>query len=230
MSLLRIRLPRPSVLNPTTYSTASIVPITRTIRHASNTSSHRKVTVLNDDGRVQWTALSAREKAARTTQQTVNLAVITVGMLLTGAVAYLLFSDVFSPNSKTSNFNRAVNRVKKSSRCIQLLGPADSIMAYGESPWGSFARARMAGPAPSSKVGKDEKTGVSTLNMRFLVKGSRAEGWVTLQMEKGPEDLEFEYVLLALDVHGHNRVYLEGTNGGLSRKKSQGKILGLKLW
>jgi import inner membrane translocase subunit TIM21 len=65
--------------------------------------------------------------------------------------------------------------------------------------------------------------------MRFLVTGKKAEGWVTLHMEKDPDELEFEYVVLALDVAGHQRVYLEGGNG-TSRRKKSGRILGVKLW
>lgn len=226
MSLIRTSLPKTTRLRIPVLLAAN----QPALRQASNTTSgRRQVTILNDDGRVQWNALSAREKLARTTQQSVNLVVIAVGMALTGAVGYLLFSDVFSPNSKTSNFNRAVNRIKASARCLVLLGPADSIVAYGESPWSSFARARMAGPAPTSQVTKDEKTGITTLRMRFLMTGKKAEGWVTLQMEKGPEDMEYEYVVLALDVAGHQRVYLEGGSAS-SRTKQSGRVLGVKLW
>ena len=41
------------------------------------------MTVANDDGRVGWTDLSAREKAARTTQQTINLGVVLIGAVMT---------------------------------------------------------------------------------------------------------------------------------------------------
>lgn len=43
----------------------------------------RQVTVANDDGRVNWSELSAREKAARTTQQSFNLLIIAVGVVMT---------------------------------------------------------------------------------------------------------------------------------------------------
>jgi mitochondrial import inner membrane translocase subunit TIM21 len=46
-------------------------------------SSRRQVTVTNDDGRVQWSDLSAREKAARTTQQTFNFGIVIVGAVMT---------------------------------------------------------------------------------------------------------------------------------------------------
>lgn len=41
------------------------------------------VTVLGDNGKVQWKDLSIREKAARTTQQSFNLGVIVTGLLMT---------------------------------------------------------------------------------------------------------------------------------------------------
>jgi import inner membrane translocase subunit TIM21 len=41
------------------------------------------VTVSNDDGRVPWTDLRAREKLARGTQQSFNLLVIVAGLGLT---------------------------------------------------------------------------------------------------------------------------------------------------
>jgi hypothetical protein len=43
----------------------------------------KKVTMLNDDGRVSWGNLTAREKAARTTQQTFNFGFILLGAVLT---------------------------------------------------------------------------------------------------------------------------------------------------
>lgn len=39
--------------------------------------------MLSDDGRYEWGELSGREKVARATQQSVNLAVILVGATLT---------------------------------------------------------------------------------------------------------------------------------------------------
>jgi hypothetical protein len=47
------------------------------------TSNRRQVTVANDDGRVNWSDLSTREKAARTTQQSFNFMIIVVGVLAT---------------------------------------------------------------------------------------------------------------------------------------------------
>jgi import inner membrane translocase subunit TIM21 len=47
-------------------------------------------------------------------------------------VAYLMYTEVFSSDSKTWHFNRAADQVKSDSRCIELLGPSKKIFAYGE--------------------------------------------------------------------------------------------------
>ena len=89
-------------------------------------STRKQVTVGNDDGRVPWGQLSPGEKVARTIQQTFNLGVILAGavglvcrhLLLAlcntnpdqAAVSYYLYTDVFSSDSKTRHFNRAVDR------------------------------------------------------------------------------------------------------------------------
>ena len=46
-------------------------------------SSRKQVTVVNDDGRINWGDLSMREKAARTTQKTFHLGVILTGLVMT---------------------------------------------------------------------------------------------------------------------------------------------------
>jgi len=56
----------------------------RSLKANSTSSTSRKhVTIVNDDGRVRWGELSAREKAARTTQQGINLVVVIAGVALT---------------------------------------------------------------------------------------------------------------------------------------------------
>jgi hypothetical protein len=46
-------------------------------------STRKQITVASDDGRVRWGELSAREKAARTTQQTFNFVTVLVGLVMT---------------------------------------------------------------------------------------------------------------------------------------------------
>lgn len=61
-----------------------IRPYTSQTSSANPPSSSRKqVTIINDDGRIQWKDLSVREKAARTTQQTFNFGVVLTGLLMT---------------------------------------------------------------------------------------------------------------------------------------------------
>jgi import inner membrane translocase subunit TIM21 len=125
---------------------------------ASPRPRRKAVTAFNDDGRVPWGDLSAGEKAARTTQQTFNFGFIILGAVLTaspmfnpprttantmqGGVAYVMYTEVFSPDSKTSHFNRAVNQVRNDPRCTELLGNSKKITAYGEPTWNKWARAR----------------------------------------------------------------------------------------
>ena len=49
----------------------------------SSTRSRKQITVVNDDGRVQWKDLSRGEKAARTTQQTFNFGLVILGFIMT---------------------------------------------------------------------------------------------------------------------------------------------------
>ena len=45
--------------------------------------SRKQVTIVNDDGRVNWKDLTTREKAARSTQKTFHFGVILTGLLMT---------------------------------------------------------------------------------------------------------------------------------------------------
>lgn len=54
----------------------------------------------------------------------------------------MLYSEVFSPDSKTTYFNRAVDRIKKDPRCLELLGDSKHITAYGEETYNKWRRAR----------------------------------------------------------------------------------------
>lgn len=64
-----------------------------------NTASYRKaITVTSDDGRYNWSELSTREKAARTTQQSVNFVIVAAGAVGTvrldiSAFPTMLFTD-----------------------------------------------------------------------------------------------------------------------------------------
>lgn len=126
-------------------------------------SRRRAVTPFNDDGHVPWTELSAGEKTARAAQQTFNFGLVIVGLALTvcttpnpiaagvlstnaalvkGGVGYFLYSEVFSRESKVAYFDRAVDRIKKDPRCLEVLGDSKKITAHGEETANKWRRAR----------------------------------------------------------------------------------------
>ena len=194
----------------------------------SAAARRRSVTVINDTGRVPWGQLSLGEKAARTTQQTFNLGLVLVGLGLTGAVATVLYLEVFSTDSKTAVFNRAADRVRKDPKCLELLAGEGlhnkrEISAYGEPSWSRWARNRTI----ASRIEKD-RAGIEHLHMHFYVEGPQAKGTVNVHMTRGPGEKDFEYRLLALDVPGKQRCYLENADGAKLDQRKQGKMFGVR--
>ncbi|KAI4128666.1 MAG: hypothetical protein LQ347_004071 [Umbilicaria vellea] len=185
--------------------------------------SRKQITMASDDGRVRWGDLSTREKAARTTQQTLNFGIILAGMVMTGGVAFLLYTDVFSSDSTTSHFNRAVGQVRADSRVRELLGPAKQIRAFGEPSRSKWAMARPI----ASKISKD-RTETQHLVMHFNVEGPLNSGVVNMHMTKAPGQSEYQYKYLALDVKaGHSRIYLENVDAAKEQKKTGMKMFGV---
>ncbi|PYI13414.1 TIM21-domain-containing protein [Aspergillus violaceofuscus CBS 115571] len=193
--LLRPALPRTTAL-ARYYATSGPGP--------NPTPKRRNVTVLSDDGRYEWGELSGREKVARATQQSANFLVVVAGAVLTGGVFYLLYTEVFSPNSKTWQFEKAVERIKDDPRCTELLGDRREIKAYGDSTWSRWARNR---PIATSVF--QDRMGREHLKMNFHVEGPLNTGIVFVHMMKPLDQYEWEYQLLALEVKGHSRVVLE---------------------
>lgn len=119
---------------------------TSSLGHGSPTPPPRRaVTVTNDTGRVPWSELSAREKAARSTQQSINFGVVLVGIGLTAGVSYVLYTEVFSTESKTAVFNRCANRIREDQRCVEILAgkhKGHEVEAHGEDSWSRWARNR----------------------------------------------------------------------------------------
>ncbi|KAI8632153.1 import inner membrane translocase subunit tim-21, mitochondrial [Xylariaceae sp. FL1651] len=185
----------------------------------SSTSRRRAVTPFNDDGFVPWSELSATEKASRATQQSFNLGLIVVGVVLTGGVGYFLYQDVFSPDSKTAYFNRAVDRIKKDPACLAVLGDAKKITAHGEETANKWRRAR-----PIASTLKTDAQGNAHLEMHFYVEGPLNNGVVNVHLVKPAGHNDFEYKYLFMDVKDHQRIYLEnadakGTTGNSKKLK-----------
>ncbi|KAL4807240.1 TIM21-domain-containing protein [Aspergillus unguis] len=171
---------------------------------SSSATRRRNVTVLSDDGRYTWGELSGREKVARATQQSFNFVVVLAGAVLTGGVFTLLYTEVFSPNSRTWQFEKAVERVKNDPRCTNILGDRREIQAFGENTWSRWARNR-----PIATTTDTDKQGREHLRMNFHVSGPRNSGTVFVHMVKPPNEHQWEYRLLALEVKGYSRVVLE---------------------
>jgi len=81
-----------------------------------------------------------------------------------GGVSYFLYQEVFSPDSKTAYFNRAVDRIKKDPRCLELLGDAKKITAFGEETQNKWRRAR-----PIASTLTTDSRGNEHLMMHFNV-------------------------------------------------------------
>ncbi|KAK0266297.1 mitochondrial import inner membrane translocase subunit tim21 [Friedmanniomyces endolithicus] len=207
---LRIRQARPA--------TTSSLP------KATPTPRRRSITVVNDTGQVPWKTLSLGEKAARTTQQSFNLGLILLGVGLTGTVAYVLYL-VFSTTSKVAVFNRAADRVRKDPQCLALLAGTEGlhtkreISAYGEPSWSRWARNRTV-----ASRNETDRAGVEHIHMHFYVEGPAAKGTVNLHMTRLPGEKE----VLALDVPGKQRVFLENKDGERLDQRKQGKMFGVR--
>ncbi|CAL5869523.1 uncharacterized protein PFLUO_LOCUS3753 [Penicillium psychrofluorescens] len=208
-SLYLKALPRPAptaslVLRQSSITTERLRRYATT--HSSSTRSTRKknITVLSDDGMLRWGELSGREKMSRATQQSFNFVIVLAGAVLTGGVFTLLYLEVFSPNSRTWQFEKAVDRIKDDARCTKLLGDRREIKAYGENTWSRWQRNR-----PIASTTEKDRLGREHLRMNFHVEGPLNSGVVFVHMMKPLDKSEWEYQLLALDVKGHSRIVLE---------------------
>ena len=135
---------------------------------------------------------------------------------------YFLYQELFAADSKTRQFNHAVDRVKADSRCTELLGPAKEIKAYGEPTSNKWARAR-----PLAHSVEVDKLGTTHFRMRFHMEGPRNAGIVKLHMTKGKGDKELEYKYLSLAVKGNPTIYLENADKE-SPKRAAAKMFGVQ--
>ena len=144
-------------------------------------------------------------------------------MFFQGGVTYFLFSDVFSPNSKTAYFNEATEKVRADPRCQKLLGDASQIAAYGENTWSRQARNRFL-----TSTEETDKWGTEHLKFRFFVEGNTGkQGVVNVHLIKKPSMSTYEYAELTVDVKGHRSI-------DLAAKEKQDhvapKIFGARWW
>ena len=131
--------------------------------------------------------------------------------------------EVFGSNSKTRHFNRAVDRIRADSKALELLGSQTTIRAYGEPTSNKWPMARPI----ASDVSKDA-TGIEHLRMHFNVEGSDRKGIVQVHMVKGPGHPDFQYRMLALDVPGFSRHYIESPTTAQEKKAPGFRMLGVQ--
>ena len=138
---------------------------------------------------------------------------------------YLLYTEVFSADSKTRHFNRAVDQVRADSRALELLGSGQKIRAFGEPTSNKWARAR-----PIASTLRKDRSGAEHLLMHFNVEGSERSGVVNLHMVKKPDQEEFKYKYLTLNVKGHPVLYLENADADKKTKVKPGFSLFGARW
>ncbi|TLD26407.1 hypothetical protein PspLS_04704 [Pyricularia sp. CBS 133598] len=222
-----------NIIIPRALASQQIRPLITSRRcYATNTSANdssatqrrRAVTPFNDDGRVPWTELSGGEKTSRAVQQTFNFGMVLVGMALTGGIGYLLYSEVFSPDSKVAYYNRAVDRIRKDPRCLELLGDSKSITAFGEETSNKWRRAR-----PIASTLRKDAQGNEHMMIHFNLEGSKGRGMANMHLIKRVGGEDFEYRYFYVDVVGHQRIYLENSEA-LGRDGSGKKtIFGIRF-
>jgi len=140
-----------------------------------------------------------------------------------GGVIYLLYIEVFSADSKTRHFNRAVDRIRGDARALELLGSGHKIRAFGEPTSSKWARAR-----PIASTLRKDRTGAEHLLMHFNVEGSERAGVVHLHMIKRPDQAEFKYKYLTLNVKGQSVLYLENADAEKAKVKPGLSLFGAR--
>ena len=142
---------------------------------------------------------------------------------LQGLICYFLYAELLAPEGKSRQFNHAVDRVRADPKALELLGGKGKITAYGEPTSNKWARAR-----PIASSVHTDRTGIEHFRMHFNVEGSERKGVVSLHMVKGPGHPDYEYRMLALDVPGYPRHYLENASASRTKKPAGFRFLGVQ--
>ena len=138
-------------------------------------------------------------------------------------MGYILYTEVFASDSKTRYFNRVVDRIRADPQALELLGSGQTIRAFGEPSMSKWSRNR-----PIASTIQTDNTGIEHFHMHFNVVGSDHSGVVTVHMVKGPGFPDWQYRLLALDVKGQPRYYLERAGASQEKKKPGFRMLGVQ--
>ncbi|KAF5298387.1 hypothetical protein FQR65_LT01165 [Abscondita terminalis] len=140
------------------------------------------------------------EKVKETTKTASYLGVILLGVGVTGALFYGVFSELFSSKSPNSVYTKAAKLCKNDSRVQIALG--EPIMAYGEE-----TRRRRRQHVNHVVY---EKNGKKHLRMQFYLKGSFRKGTAQLEvMENDKGKYEYRYLFVEVDDLLQSTIVLE---------------------
>lgn len=98
----------------------------------NNETARQRIQIVGAQPQRQWKDLSTGEKVVRTTETSFYSSVVIVGAVMCGGVMVLLWTDVFSPESKTSHYNHAVDTIRNDPKCQEILGEGKDIEAFGQ--------------------------------------------------------------------------------------------------
>lgn len=118
--------------------------------------------------------------------------------------------------------------MRKDPECLRILAGEGlhnkrEIEAHGEPSWSRWARNRTIASRHET-----DRAGIEHTYLHFYVTGPVTEGTVQVHVTKKPGEKEWEYRLLALDVPGRQRYYLENADAGLLSQRKQGKMFGVR--
>jgi import inner membrane translocase subunit TIM21 len=138
-------------------------------------------------------------------------------------------------------FNRAVDKIKKDPRCLELLGDAKKITAHGDETFNKWRRARPLAYVLYRCFSRDktlttyrtservDPQGNHHLLMHFFVDGPANNGVAHVHMIKYRGQDDYEYKYLFLDVKGHPKIYLENADTSTSADgKNNFRLFGIK--
>lgn len=138
-------------------------------------------------------------------------------------MCYFLYHELIASDSKTRQFNNAVDRIKSDARCREVLGPANKIKAYGDPTSNRWARSR-----PLAHSLEVDRHGLTHFRMHFNMSGPDGSGIVRVHMVKQQDENELQYRLLSLSVPGQETIYLVNEDAK-TPNKAIAKLFGVRL-
>ncbi|GMM41391.1 Tim21 protein [Hanseniaspora uvarum] len=170
-------------------------------------------------------------KLGRATSFTFNGVVVTVSVGLFGVVAYLLGTELFSPNGDTMIFNRVVNLVEADETCRKMLECKDYLDPKTGVQHKEKLKALSAGGMDDtwtrnrqiSSMRQKGPDGRERFFLRIQVESARKVGIVFVEAIESEKKFKPDFVLMYLDVNGKRRHYLaKPVNKNIAEQTAEG--------